>query len=847
MKFHLKSLSPVSQLSCLVFISGFSALVLEIIYVKLLRYWAGNTAYAVAAVLCAYMAGLSLGAFAGGKWLLRSKSLLSIYGGMEFLVGIYSASLPWMMGRLKLVYLGLTAFLGPDTRLALFGHFLTAGSVLLLPTLLMGASFPVVVRAGSRSSTDRPDAANRLYASNLAGAALGALMSEFLLIRFWGLGKTLILVAITNAIVAALAVVLDRRQLLVATQPEKPEERREAGTEKSGLVLLVALAGGFLVLFQEIVWTHMVGRFLDNTVYGFALMLFVVIAGLGLGAVIVARNLSKQPAKRLLPWAFLATGTLTMIVIPFWDNARVLAVRYPIWTFVLAIALLGATSLVQATWRKVLTWAIASFAAVLVCAYIYRTFHPVWTVFWFSHAIDFAVCLLFMALPAVLMGTLFPLALEWYLLAARGRSPSVGRVYGANTVGSLAGIVVATFLVLDRFGVERSGRAVGLALFALGLLLLWRITTRRRIFALAIIPAVAWAALEPPWDFSKTHEVLGHAGRPVYAREDLNGGLTTVLRNEDTTRLFTNGLIQAGTDYLVADQVRIALLPVLHVREMDRAMVIGLGSGQTAGIVGLFPFKTLDLVDFSPGVVEAGQRYFQDINLGVYNNPKVKVHIADGRHYLLTHPEKLSLLTIQVSRLWMAGEGDLYTRELYELCAARLAERGVLQQWIPLFRLSFQNTLIILRTVREVFPHVALYLGEESGMIVASTSPLQVDYAKLRAIDSDPRLKAVLARIKLPSLYSLLGDCVLIPEGVDALLAHEPEKRISTDLWPHLEYSAARHYLEGLTTVASRRFFLTAQEFRTVPIVGADEAAFDAIRRWVLEERDRRVGTLLLF
>src|SRR2546426_11351225 len=89
MKFHLKSLSPVSQLSCLVFISGFSALVLEIIYVKLLRYWAGNTAYAVAAVLCAYMAGLSLGAFAGGKWLLRSKRLLRIYGGAEWERGVW--------------------------------------------------------------------------------------------------------------------------------------------------------------------------------------------------------------------------------------------------------------------------------------------------------------------------------------------------------------------------------------------------------------------------------------------------------------------------------------------------------------------------------------------------------------------------------------------------------------------------------------------------------------------------------------------------------------------------------------------------------------------------------------
>src|SRR2546425_5798023 len=120
MKFHLKSLSPVSQLSCLVFISGFSALVLEVIYVKLLRYWAGNTAYAVAAVLCAYMAGLSLGAFAGGKWLLRSKSLLSIYGGVGFLVGVFSAGFAWVVGGFELVDFGVGAFFWPGTRPAPF-------------------------------------------------------------------------------------------------------------------------------------------------------------------------------------------------------------------------------------------------------------------------------------------------------------------------------------------------------------------------------------------------------------------------------------------------------------------------------------------------------------------------------------------------------------------------------------------------------------------------------------------------------------------------------------------------------------------------------------------------------
>jgi len=826
--------SFIVALQGLLFVSGFSALLLEVTYVKLLRYWAGNTAYAVAAVLSAYMAGLALGSFAAGKWLPRSRYLLGVYAGLELLVGLYSIGLPGLMGRLEPAYLDLTSRLGPDTHSALLGHFLAATTLLLFPTLLMGASFPVMVRAGSGSAADRADVAERLYAANLAGAALGTLSSDFLLIRFWGLGNTLRLVALLSAGVAGCAVFLGRRQSVMAAEPELPEPG-PSGPQGRSAILPVALAGGFLVLFQEIVWTHMMGRFLDSTVYGFAVVLFVVIAGLGLGATLVARKGKRAPAERLLPWACVGSGSLALLVAPFWDYARVLAVWHPVVSAVLAMALLGLGALALAP--RPGTLAVAP--SLFLLSFLLNRWSPPGAVFWILHGFDFSVCVLFMGGPAVLMGMIFPLLLERYLAA---RSSSVAPVYAANTLGSLAGIVVATFFVLPRLGVERSGRAASLGLLALGLWLLARWSNRRTVW-LGMAPALLWAWMMPAWDYSRTHRALRHDGQQVFAQEDLDGGITTVMRLAKVTRLYTNDLIQAGNGELVSDQARYALVPLLHARELKRAAVIGLGSGETAGIVGLFPFERVDLVDFSPGVVEAGRRFFEDINLGIYDDPRVRVHIADGRHYLLTHPEPLSLLTIEVSRLWVAGEGDLYTREFYDLGAASLGEHGVLLQWVPLFRLSFQDTLIILRTVRAVFPHVAMYLGAESGMIVASRAPLQVDYPSLRKMDSDPRLQAALARIGLPSLFSVLGDCVLVPEGVDALLAQAPEKRISTDLWPHLEHSTAGYYFQGMTTGMARRFFLTAQEFRTVPILGLDAASRPTVEKWVLEERGHQMAT----
>jgi spermidine synthase len=835
----------VAQVQTLLFVSGFSALLLEVVYVKLLRYWAGNTAYAVAAVLCAYMAGLAAGSFAAGKWLVRWRPLLALYGSMELLVGLYSVSLPWLMAQFKPPYLKLTFRMGPDTNLALLGHFTMAVTLLLLPTLLMGATYPVVVRAASQAVADRTDVAEKLYYANLAGAALGTLLSDFLLIRFWGLGNTLILVAVINASVAACAMVLQSRQQAPAPVTKKAGEMTPTGGGGSRVILLVAFCGGFLVLFLELVWTNMVGRFLDSTVYGFAVTLFAVIAGLGVGAAIVTRQLATRAASDLLPRACLGAGLMVTALIPFWDGSRLMAEEHPAWCVAFAVALVGALVLAVDARAKTASWYIGVSLGLVFAILCRRWLDPQGTEFWVLHGVDFSVSALFMVGPAALMGMIFPLVLRWYLAEARSASQSVAPVYALNTLGCLAGILVATFLVLPRVGVERSGRAVGLGFFALGLVLLGRRLTRWRwAVALAMLPALAWSHYLRPWDFSQTLHFLDHSGEVVYAREDLNAGLTTVLRDGNDRNIFVNDLFNGGTSWEQRDQARIALVPLLYTHEFERTMVIGVGTGQTAGIMGQYPFTAIDVVDFSPRVMEAAEEFFPDINFRIFKDPRVKVHVADGRHYLLTHPAKLSLLTIEVNRLYTAGEGDLYTREFYEVCSARLTDHGVMQQWVPLFSLSIPETLIIARTVRQVFPYVALYVGGGSGMLVASRSPLELDYARFREIDANPKVAAVLRGIELPRAVSLLGDLVLVPQGLDALLARASERRISTDLWPYLEHSNARYHVGNPSSMELWHFLLTAEEFQIPPVAGADQAAMTEIRKYAREERQSQLEGL---
>ena len=828
----------VAQVQIFLFVSGFSALLLEVVYVKLLRYWVGNTAYSVAAVLCAYMAGLTAGSFAAGKWLVGWPRLLAVYGCMELIVGLYSAGLPWTMEKLKPAYLGFTRAVGPDSNLALAGHFLGAVTLLLLPTLLMGASYPVVVRAASQALVDRADVAEKLYYANLGGAALGTLLSDFLLLRFWGLGNTLFLVAAINSVLAGCAILLQRLQLpLPPAADESPTPTpspRPAGLS----ILLVAFWGGFLVLFLEMVWTSMVGRFLDSTVYAFAVTLFAVIAGLGAGAAIVNRQLAGRQASDMLPYPCLGTGLLVMLLLPFWDRARILAGEHPAWCIVLAVILIGAAVFAVDSRPRSLAWYGAVTSGLVLAILHRRLVDPPGSRFWILHGVDFSVSAIFMVAPAVLMGMIFPLVLRAYLAGSERSSSSVGPAYALNTVGCLAGVLGATFLLLPSLGVEKCGLAVGVGFFTLGLALLWsHLAKGRWALALALILAVAWTQYLPRWDFSKTLHYLHHSGEVIYEGEDLNGGFTTVLRDGDDWYIFVNDLFNGGTSLEERDQVRIALVPLLYAHEFERAMVVGIGTGQTAGIIGQCPFKQIDVVDFSPRVVEAAENFFPLLNFGVFRDPRVKVHVDDGRHYLFTHPAKLSLLTIQVNRLWTAGEGDLYTREFYEICSARLTDQGVMQQWVPLFSLSIPETLTIIRTVREVFPQVALYVGGGSGMIVASRSPLELDYARLQAMDANPKVAAMLERIELPSAASLLGDLVLKSEGIANLLARGSEARISTDLWPYLEHSNARYHVGKPSGVPLWEFLLTAEAFQLPRVAGADQTASIKIQEDATEER----------
>jgi len=279
----------------------------------------------------------------------------------------------------------------------------------------------------------------------------------------------------------------------------------------------------------------------------------------------------------------------------------------------------------------------------------------------------------------------------------------------------------------------------------------------------------------------------------------VQGGLTSVVDIQQTRVLLSNGKFQGNNAGEVGEQIRFALSPILFTRELDRALVIGLGTGNTLRTLTRFPFAQIDAVEIAPHIVEAARQWFEDINARVFDrDPRVRLAIADGRNFLLLSRERYDLITIEITSIWISGEADLYNREFYELCRARLKERGVLQQWVQIHHMRTQDFLVILNTAARVFPHVAFFLGPEQGVMVASASPLECDYRQLQFYDADPGIREELARIDVPSISALLGELMLHGDSMRQALSFLPGYSglppgfVSTDFRPYLEYQTPK-------------------------------------------------------
>jgi spermidine synthase len=744
-------------------LSGFCALVYEILWTKYLSLTFGTTILAVSTVAAVFMGGLALGSYLLGRHADRETNLLRIYAFLELGIAVTALLFAPTLELVEAVYIALSRSLPTHPAISTAFHFLFSALLLLPPSACMGGTFPLMCRFFARKKCGGQ--IGRLYALNTLGATLGAFGAGFFLIPALGLSTTGYLAVFTNLAIAAGAFALARR--IGATSPrdvsqaKRPDQPLQASRHRLLLVGIGLI--GFFSLAYEILWTRVLLLFLGNTSYAFSLMLSAYLVGIALGGAVYARKVRPElDEKRVFVILTVLMGLSILVTAPFYDR--------------LAHLFLFAHQASGERW-------------------------------WHLSMLSFFIVFLIMCVPTVLSGSLLPAAVAILDPGKNHTGEGVGLIVLHNTLGAVLGSLAAGFLLIPLLGVQDSFRLLaGLnLLLALALYRHYRRGDRRLRFAALLACGGLLLALVPiSWDQGVMNSGV-YIYAPKYARM---GGIDAVLAAEkvvkviegtDTTvavhesldgqiRFFTvNGKTDGGTGRDMSTQVLVGQLPLLLHPDPRDVLVIGLGTGVTLKGMSEHPTRRIDCVEISPGVVEASS-YFAEANGHALRDPKVNLFVRDGRNLLLTRPERYDVIVSEPSNPWQAGNANLFTADFYRLAAQRLKPSGLFCQWIGLYDITPQNLKVACNTFLRTFPRAMVFKAGTDLIMVGALHELAFDYQRLSRRMATPGVRGTLANIGIDSPGDLVAMHYLYSEAPLSDFARGAA--LNTDDRPILEYSA---------------------------------------------------------
>ena len=691
-------------LAALLFGSGASALVYQVLWLRMLSLTFGVTVYAASTVLAAFMTGLAIGSLLAGRIADRARQPLQVFGGVEILIGLCALASPAALTLVHHVYLALVSTF-PEYRIALaVAQFLLPFLVLVVPTVLMGATLPLV----TKSSLLRPGAlgprAALLYASNTAGAITGALGVGLSLIPQVGLRRSLLIAASANVFVglAALLLAAPWRRAEDASGASSAPDPVASGADLSAAcrraVLAVFAVSGFASLGLEIVWFRALTVALGPSSYAFTLMLATVLAGIAAGSFLIT-PLLRRHADWLQVLALMQAGASLIALRSLHDLRR--APRAPAWL----------ESIASPEIAYMLPALGASIAAILP--------------------------------TALFFGLAFPVGLRlWAGDGGHSRTAErIGLMYAVNLVGGILGAVAAGFVLLPMLASRGSVIALA-ALFLLSALALQATMARRRPLATVLMAMAVVVFIERAGEVPRSAVIARAAGSSVlWYEEGVQSTVVVTGGPEAGSRVMhIDSRHQANdTPAMVFIHARIGLLPAILHPQPQRALVVGLGGGATAGALSQYRGMQIDVVELSPGVIR-GAEFFRHVNFDVLRRSNVRTRVDDGRNFLLRARGQYDVITADAIIPTNPGATNLYSVEYFQLVRAALAPGGIALHWNGADAPAEHR--LILRAFLAAFPQTTLW--GDGKLMVGWKDRAAVSRSRLEAMLGDPGGRAVL-------------------------------------------------------------------------------------------------------
>ncbi|MFT6519512.1 MAG: spermidine synthase [Candidatus Azotimanducaceae bacterium] len=785
------------------FLSGFAGLMHQVVWTKLLVQLIGATSYAQVVVLAVFMGGLALGAVLFGRRSDQDSRPLRTYLILELLVAGYCLLLPILLYLAGLGYVSLASHFFEQTSLTLLLRFVLVTLLILFPAVLMGGTLPVLARylIGSVEQTQRQVAS--LYALNSFGAVLGAGFAGFVLLPMFGIYTSLVTASLLNLLAGALVFRGARRErkntLTSSPLPrEQPTPTMQTldGEEIKGkyqpiqyTVTLFALAlSGFAAMGYEVLFTRIIALSFGSSTYSFTVMLMTFITGIGIGSAIVSRLTVKRPLWLLGVSQFAVVATLLI--------ATPLIARMPYLIGLLRIEL--------------------------------QDLAMGFELFQLGKAI---LCLAVMLVPTICMGISFPLVAQVQTRNQNDIGTRIGTTNAWNTMGNVLGVAITSLVLLPKLGLRDSFHFNLVLNFIAGGALLFvaveaPITRRILTGATACLVVSTYLLVGTGWsegiNLARNHLRLrtgptesmdaatiarhpassfaawtnNYVLRPdefkhFFFEEDAHATVV-VAGNDQNVQLYVNSKPDASTTTDLDTQLLVAHAPLFLAPDAQSILIIGHGSGITAGSVMRHPVKTADLVEISESVLNADVVFAND-NYHVLSDPRTHIYVEDGQSFLSTAPHRYDIIISQPPNPWIAGVGGLFTVEYFEKARDKLNNGGLFTFWFHAYEQSDEAVRLITRTAGAVFPNVMLFADDDLGnfIAVASMLPIEPDFAAMEQRFLDPTIQNDLARLGMQNLTSLLSHHRVSQNQFKRLIDSGP---LNTVHHQQLEYIAPRSF-----------------------------------------------------
>ena len=663
--------------------SGCAALIYEVVWFQLLQLSIGSSAVSLGVLLGIYMGGMCLGSLLLPRYLSSLRHPLKVYAALETGIGVFGVIVLFAVPVVGQIY---TQIAGTG-QVSLILRAIVASICLLPPTLLMGATLPAIARWVE--TTPRGVAwLGFFYGGNLAGAVVGSLLAGFYLLRVYDMPTATAVAVVLNFVVAGLAFLIAARTPHTVIRAEEEDSARlpQALSAESARLVYIAIAlSGLTALGSEVVWTRVLSLLFGATAYTFSLILAVFLVGLGIGSSLgaaLARGVSNP--KAALGWA-----QLGLCVCLAWA-AYATAESMPYWPINPSISTSPS----------------------------------------FNFQLDLMRAIWVMLPGAMLWGASFPLALAGVAAPGQDSARLVGGVYAANTVGAIVGALVTSLGMVGTIGSQHTQQAlIGVAAMS-GLLMLMPATGEKRR-ALTSTPVVVigialaaglLARTVPPLPgllvaYGRYAATWVGQNEIVYVGEGVTASVAVSRTPTGVLNYHNAGKVQASSEPQdMRLQRMLGHITTLVPKTPTKVLVIGCGAGVTAGAVSIDPMvKDQTIAEIEPLVPRVVSTHFAEHNFNVVANPKVKVHLDDARHYLLTTDEKFDAITSDPLDPWVKGAATLYTREFFQVVKNHLNPGGVVTLFVQLYESTDSAVKSEIATFLEAFPNGAVFANTVNG------------------------------------------------------------------------------------------------------------------------------------